>query len=83
VAAQAASIQWYCEPSPPNTVDVGNAWLVAAHQAMGANSVGGYVNYVEPGSTGSRYFGANLPRLNAVRQQYDPSGLMYAGIQPV
>jgi FAD/FMN-containing dehydrogenase len=50
---------------------------------MGANSVGGYVNYVEPGSTGSRYFGANLPRLNAVRQQYDPSGLMYSGIQPV
>jgi FAD/FMN-containing dehydrogenase len=80
---QAASIQWYSEPSPPNPVDVGDAWLVAAHQAMGANSVGGYVNYVEPGSTASRYFGANLPRLNAVRQQYDPSGLMYSGIQPV
>jgi hypothetical protein len=80
---QAASIQWYSEPSPQNTVDVGDAWLAAAHQAMGANSVGGYVNYVEPGSTGSRYFGANLPRLNAVRQQYDPSGLMYSGIQPV
>lgn len=80
---QAASIQWYSEPSPPNTVDAGDAWLVAAHQAMGANSVGGYVNYVEPGSTASRYFGANLPRLNAVRQQYDPSGLMYSGIQPV
>lgn len=80
---QAASIQWYSEPSPQNTVDVGDAWLAAAHQAMGANSVGGYGNYVEPGSTGSRYFGANLPRLNAVRQQYDPSGLMYSGIQPV
>jgi len=80
---QAASIQWYSELSPPNTVDVGDAWLVAAHQAMGANSVGGYVNYVEPGSTASRYFGANLPRLNAVRQQYDPNGLMYSGIRPV
>jgi FAD/FMN-containing dehydrogenase len=79
---QAASIQWYSEPSPPNPVDVGDRWLVAAHQAMGANSVGGYVNYVEPGSTASRYFGANLQRLNAVRQQYDPSGVMYSGIQP-
>jgi FAD/FMN-containing dehydrogenase len=80
---QAASIQWYSEPSPPNTVDVGDAWLAAAHRAMGANSVGGYVNYVEPGTTASRYFGGNLPRLNAVRQQYDPSGLMYSGIAPV
>ena len=80
---QAASIQWYSEPSPPNTVDVGDAWLVAAHQAMGANSVGGYVNYVEPDSTASRYFGGNLSRLNAVRQQYDPGGLMYSGIRPV
>jgi hypothetical protein len=50
---------------------------------MGANSVGGYVNYVEPDSTASRYFGGNLSRLNAVRQQYDPSGLMYSGIRPV
>jgi FAD/FMN-containing dehydrogenase len=80
---QAASIQWYSEFSPPNTADVGDAWLAAAHQAMGPNSVGGYVNYVEPGSTASRYFGGNLPRLNAVRQQYDPSALMYSGIPPV
>jgi Berberine and berberine like len=50
---------------------------------MGANSVGGYVNYVEPDSTASRYFGGNLSRLNAVRQQYDPGGLMYSGIRPV
>jgi FAD/FMN-containing dehydrogenase len=80
---QAASIQWYSEPSPPNTADVGDAWLVAAHQAMGTNSVGGYVNYVELGTTASRYFAGNLSRLNAARQQYDPSGLMYSGIQPV
>jgi FAD/FMN-containing dehydrogenase len=78
---QAASIQWYSEPK--NTVDAGDGWLAAAHQAMGANSVGGYVNYVELGTTASRYFAGNLPRLNAVRQQYDPDGLMYSGIQPV
>jgi FAD/FMN-containing dehydrogenase len=80
---QAACIQWYSELSPPNTVDVADAWLVKAHEAMGANSVGGYVNYVEPDSTASRYFGGNLSRLNTARQQYDPSGLMYSGIRPV
>ena len=80
---QAASIQWYSEPSPPNTVDVGDAWLATAHEAVGANSVGGYVNYVELGSTASRYFGGNLSQLSAVRQQYDPGGLMYSGIRPV
>ena len=80
---QAASIQWYSEFSPGTTADVGDTWLAAAHQAMGTNSVGGYVNYVEPGGTAARYFGGNLARLNAVRQQYDPGGLMYSGIPPV
>ena len=50
---------------------------------MGANSVGGYVNYAELGSTASRYFGGNLLQFNAIRQQYDPGGLMYSGIRPV
>jgi hypothetical protein len=79
---QAASIQWYTETPSPNIVDTANAWLATAHETMGANSVGGDVNYVEPDSTAARYFGGNLSRLNAVRQQYDPGGLMYSGIQP-
>ena len=29
----------------------------------------------------SRYFGDNLSRLNAIRQKYDPDGLMYSGIK--
>jgi hypothetical protein len=33
-----------------------------------ANSVGGYVNYVEPDSGAARYFGDNLLRLNSIRQ---------------
>jgi FAD/FMN-containing dehydrogenase len=78
---QAACIQWYADTPSPNIVDTANAWLATAHETMGANSVGGYVNYVEPDSAPGRYFGGNLSRLNIVRQQYDPGGLMYSGIQ--
>ncbi len=41
--------------------------------------MGGYVNYVEPDTPASRYFGDNLARLDAIRQKYDPDGLMYSG----
>jgi FAD/FMN-containing dehydrogenase len=77
---QAASIQWYTEPPSPNIVEAANAWLAAAHETMGANSVGGYVNYVEPDSAAARYFSGNLSRLTSVRQEYDPYGVMYSGI---
>jgi hypothetical protein len=43
-----------------------------------ANSVGGYVNYVEPGMPAARYFGDNLQRLTALRQRYDPGAAMYS-----
>jgi hypothetical protein len=46
-----------------------------------ANSVGGYVNYVEPNTDAARYFADNLARLNTIRQKYDPDGLMYSGIK--
>jgi hypothetical protein len=62
------------------TVDPANQWLASAHEAVQANSVGGYVNYVEPDNAAARYFSANLLRLNAIRQTYDPNGLMYSGM---
>jgi FAD/FMN-containing dehydrogenase len=77
---QAASIQWYADTLAPNIVDAANSWLARAHETMGANSVGGYVNYVEPDSAAARYFSGNLLRFNAVRQEYDPYGVMYSGI---
>ncbi|HVQ49583.1 MAG TPA: FAD-binding oxidoreductase, partial [Mycobacterium sp.] len=78
---QAACVQWYVETPSPATVDSANQWLASAHQAVQANSVGGYVNYVEPDTAASRYFGGNLVRLSAIRQKYDPDGLMYSGIK--
>jgi FAD/FMN-containing dehydrogenase len=78
---QAACVQWYVETPSPATVESANHWLASAHQAVQANSVGGYVNYVEPDGAARRYFGDNLPRLNTIRQMYDPDGLMYSGIK--
>jgi FAD/FMN-containing dehydrogenase len=77
---QAACVQWYTETPSPPTVDTASRWLASAHEAVRANSVGGYVNYVEPDTPATRYFGGNLERLAAVRQRYDPDGLMYSGM---
>jgi FAD/FMN-containing dehydrogenase len=77
---QAASVQWYAETPSPASVDAANEWLARAHEAVQANSVGGYVNYVERDTPAARYFGGNLVRLNAIRQRYDPDGLMYSGM---
>lgn len=74
---QAACVQWYTETT---AVDAGCTWLATAHRAVERNSVGGYVNYVEPDAPAARYFGGNLTRLAAVRQTYDPDQAMYSGL---
>jgi FAD/FMN-containing dehydrogenase len=77
---QAACVQWYTEPPSPATVDAANDWLASAHQAVRANSVGGYANYPEPGAPAARYFAGNLARLTAIRQRYDPGAVMYSSL---
>jgi FAD/FMN-containing dehydrogenase len=77
---QAACVQWYTEPRSPAAIAIANQWLTDAHAAVQAHSVGRYVNYAEPDTPGSQYFGANLERLVAVRQKCDPAGLMYSGV---
>ncbi|OBB90372.1 FAD-binding oxidoreductase [Mycobacterium sp. 852002-30065_SCH5024008] len=74
---QYALVQWYVE-----TGDAAAAtnWLNTAHQAVGPYSVGGYVNYIEANQPASRYFSSNLSRLTAVRQKYDPSRIMFSGL---
>lgn len=78
---QAACVQWYTETPSPATVDSANQWLAGAHEAVRANSAGGYVNYLEPDNDASRYFAGNLVRLSAIRKKYDPDGLMYSGVK--
>ena len=75
---QSALVQWYVETSgSPSTA---TSWLNTAHQAVQPYSVGGYVNYLEANQPASRYFGANLSRLTAIRQKYDPGRIMFSGL---
>jgi FAD/FMN-containing dehydrogenase len=75
---QSALVQWYVETSgSPSTA---TSWLNTAHQAVQPYSVGGYVNYLEANQPASRYFGANLAQLTAVRQKYDPGRVMFSGL---
>jgi FAD/FMN-containing dehydrogenase len=75
---QSALVQWYVETSgSPSTA---TSWLNTAHQAVQPYSVGGYVNYLEADQPASRYFGANLSRLTATRQKYDPGRIMFSGL---
>jgi FAD/FMN-containing dehydrogenase len=75
---QSALVQWYVETSGSPSAAVG--WLNTAHQAVQPYSVGGYVNYLEANQPASRYFGANLSRLTAVRQKYDPGRVMFSSL---
>jgi FAD/FMN-containing dehydrogenase len=75
---QSSLVQWYVEtPGDPSGA---LGWLATAHRAVQPYSVGGYVNYLEAGQPASRYFGPNLPRLDAVRQKYDPGRVMFSGM---
>jgi FAD/FMN-containing dehydrogenase len=74
----ATCIQWYVEPPSPPLIDAATDWLATAHAAVGANSAGGHVNYLEASTPAQQYFGANLPRLAALRRHYDPGALMYS-----
>ena len=75
---QSAVAQWYVETSGQTSTATG--WVSAAHQAVQPYSVGGYVNYLEPGTPAARYFGPNLPRLTSVRAKYDPNKVMFSGL---
>ncbi|QUR65802.1 FAD-binding oxidoreductase [Mycobacterium spongiae] len=75
---QSALVQWYVETSGSPSTATG--WLTTAHRAVGAHSVGGYVNYLEVNQPPSRYFGPNLSQLSAVRRKYDPGQVMFSGL---
>jgi hypothetical protein len=75
---QSALVQWYVETS--GSPAAATSWLSSAHQAVQPHSVGGYVNYIEANQPASRYFGPNLSKLSAVRQKYDPSRVMFSGL---
>ncbi len=77
---ESAVVQWYASTPGGGQTATATAWLSDAHQAVQPHSVGGYVNYLEANTPASRYFGANLSRLSAVRQKYDPAQLLFCGL---
>ncbi|EPQ49084.1 MULTISPECIES: FAD-dependent oxidoreductase [Mycobacterium] len=77
---QSAVVQWYVETPSSGQTAAATKWINSAHQAVQQFSVGGYVNYLEANTAPSRYFGSNLSRLTQIRQRYDPSRLMYSGL---
>ncbi len=76
---QSAVLQWYVEPAA-NQVSAATQWLNSAHQAVQQFSAGAYVNYLEPNTPASRYFGSNLTQLTNVRKKYDPNRVMFSGL---
>ena len=72
-----ADLQWYVGlPLRPSVTQVraAQAWISSAHRAIAAESVGAYVNYVEPDRRIGAYYGPNLARLRRVKAAVDPSG---------
>ena len=72
-----AEVQWSVQlASDPTRAGVRSArgWVNGAHQTLGSESVGAYVNRLEPGRLLSDYYGANIDRLHRIKAQIDPTG---------
>ncbi|HLR86025.1 MAG TPA: FAD-binding oxidoreductase, partial [Nocardioidaceae bacterium] len=69
-----ASLQWYValpEPTRRAVVD-GRSWIRRGHRAVEKRSVGGYVNYLEPGHRMRRYYGKHWKRVRQIAREHDP-----------
>jgi FAD/FMN-containing dehydrogenase len=74
-----ATVQWYVGfPRTPSArlVAATYDWIDHAHQVVRAASVGGYVNYLEPGRPIASYYGTNYALLRRLRGRYDPDRLL-------
>jgi FAD/FMN-containing dehydrogenase len=72
-----ASLQWYVGiPSHParGVVHSGRDFVQRGHAAVVSASLGGYVNYVEPGRPLRQYYGSSWARLVKINEKYDPGG---------
>ncbi|WP_117212324.1 FAD-binding oxidoreductase [Allorhizocola rhizosphaerae] len=68
-----AMIQWLIIDAP---ADDAYAWIGQGHQAVAAQSIGRYVNYLEPDAQRLHlYYGRNYDRLRDLRRTIDPQRL--------
>jgi FAD/FMN-containing dehydrogenase len=75
-----ATIQWYVGLSAVPSGSTTRAtydWIDEGHRTVAGASVGGYVNYLEPGRPLADYYGPNFDRLRAARRRYDPDQLFH------
>jgi hypothetical protein len=74
-----ASMQWYVGlPShvSSNMVSSGRSFIKRGHEAVGAASAGGYLNYLEPSRPLKDYYGTSWTQLVKTAKKYDPSGVL-------
>jgi FAD/FMN-containing dehydrogenase len=74
--------QWYVPmPSAPSRSATRAAYTFVrdGHGALGKGSLGGYVNYLEPGRPLRAYYGANFARLRSIKAEHDPQNLFRSG----
>lgn len=72
-----ATVQWYVGGTGYTSA---YRWIGQAHTAMRPYSSGGYVNYLEAGTSMQRYLAGNYSRWRTVRSTYDPRGVIAAPI---
>ena len=75
-----ASLQWYVAlPQPTRkAVKAGRTWIRHGHRAVAGRSVGGYVNYLEPGRAVRRYYGKHWKRLRRIAHKHDPQQVFHS-----
>jgi FAD/FMN-containing dehydrogenase len=69
------------DPIDPSTLTAVQSWLAQTATALAPFSDGeAYQNYIDPTLTDwqQAYYGANLPRLVAVKQTYDPDNVFHS-----
>ncbi|GAB2540634.1 FAD-dependent oxidoreductase [Nocardia heshunensis] len=71
----AAMVEWGAYEPIPHSAALD--YLADAHAALTPESVGAYVNYLEPGDPVSRYYGTNHTRFAALRNRVDPDSRIH------
>ena len=74
IACAQYSITFPTSQPGPGTASAAAAWLNQVHDLFAPVTQGSYQNYIDPGLAdwAQAYYGANLPRLEQVKQRYDP-----------
>lgn len=73
-----AELQWFVRLPPDPTgpeVREAQSWVSAGHEAIAAESVGAYVNRVEPGRRPRDYYAGNVRRLRRLKGRVDPDNV--------